>query len=1023
MIRKSYRQSSVHEYINITKQLPSTNPLRSPTPDIHSRRERIAKTPSPHINRDRLTLQNITNSMTKNSQEHQIESKDAKIALLLKEIENLKRGSKISNTQIFTDPKQGDLFEKLKSQVKIKEDENQDLRRRMEASLQESNAQTDNKIREILLKFYEEINHLKAENKLLNETLHKENNEGKKSLGSSFVEARFIDNNIILPLEKPTISQERYKKAKVQETQGGVISPYHDSQPNSKPMNPTNIQGGTINPYNDPHLQSKPMNQSGTISTYYEPQSKLINPNNIQAGTVSPYHDSYSQSKPMNPNNIQGGNISSYNDPQIQSKPINPNNIQGGTIGTYYDPHLQSKQMNPNNIQGGTYDQINPYHNSQSKPMNPNDTVNEDKLKSIIAEKDNKMRALADELVRLNEALKDKNQEIDGLYDRLRGNYGKNQDLDEAIKMKQHLQEKLQELEELKNKIPNEDHEKLKSIANKTPALIGEITELNDLIARLRNEKYTNEEKITVLAQEIDRLNELLKFTSQEPNTTHKDEKVALLAIEIDRLTNLILTQNTELQRLRSIEFQHDKLKKEHELLIEKYSNKNKSLDTKLKELEQLKEKCLLIDKAFTAEKEGLHEKVNALEKKAHSLISENQDLSKLHRKSISEKETMEQENLRINALKQDLAHELKRLTDTLKSKIHENEQKTQELEVLKTRLFETETHKSVILGSHDTERRKSQSIILENDRKNLQIDSLNQEIASLRNRLLEQETKGFSQEKDHEKLKKSHFDLNHRISTLQGQLDYQVAKDKDKAQGYESELRQKEEDLRELRQKLKGIEQEKSLELAKVRGSISESQYKQMGILAEKENLQMECENLRKERGDYQNKCNELKKALFQATGEVDRFKEQNEEYLLKIVLLSAINEGLNHEVYDLRLENTELLNKFQRVVSEKSIEEIKLKETLNENHKHKEREKRKSVQIIQEKDALNKTLDLISKDKEDLHKKLYENEVKNIDAQSNLRAFSIRYEEALMKVLFIFEFFLILYNFKKIFQFLRLL
>ena len=46
MIRKSYRQLST-DYINITKQLPSTNPIRSPTPDIYSRKERICSTQSP----------------------------------------------------------------------------------------------------------------------------------------------------------------------------------------------------------------------------------------------------------------------------------------------------------------------------------------------------------------------------------------------------------------------------------------------------------------------------------------------------------------------------------------------------------------------------------------------------------------------------------------------------------------------------------------------------------------------------------------------------------------------------------------------------------------------------------------------------------------------------------------------------------------------------------------------------------------------------------------------------------------
>ncbi len=122
--------------------------------------------------------------------------------------------------------------------------------------------------------------------------------------------------------------------------------------------------------------------------------------------------------------------------------------------------------------------------------------------------------------------------------------------------------------------------------------------------------------------------------------------------------------------------------------------------------------------------------------------------------------------------------------------------------------------------------------------------------------------------------------------------------------------------------------------------------------------------------------------------------------------MLVSAINEGLNDDVNALRFENSDLVNKFQRITSEKSFEEIKLKENLQETKKHHEREKRKSVQVIQEKEALNRTLELISKDKEDLHKKLYENEVKVIDFQSNLKIVTSKYEEALMKVYNIYLF-----------------
>lgn len=49
MIRKSVRQLSNNEFVNITKQLPSTNPLRSPTPDVHSRKEKICSTQSPGL--------------------------------------------------------------------------------------------------------------------------------------------------------------------------------------------------------------------------------------------------------------------------------------------------------------------------------------------------------------------------------------------------------------------------------------------------------------------------------------------------------------------------------------------------------------------------------------------------------------------------------------------------------------------------------------------------------------------------------------------------------------------------------------------------------------------------------------------------------------------------------------------------------------------------------------------------------------------------------------------------------------
>ena len=135
MSRKSFRQSSVHEYINITKQLPSTNPIRSPTPDIHSRKERIERTPSPHIMVDRSSLKNITNSQMKfgrnKDYEKLLESKDAQITSLQKELDALIKSVKSSGMKGSGDfnkeREHEETIEKLKQLLKAKNEENQDL--------------------------------------------------------------------------------------------------------------------------------------------------------------------------------------------------------------------------------------------------------------------------------------------------------------------------------------------------------------------------------------------------------------------------------------------------------------------------------------------------------------------------------------------------------------------------------------------------------------------------------------------------------------------------------------------------------------------------------------------------------------------------------------------------------------------------------------------------------------------------------------------------------------------------------
>jgi len=873
MSRKSFRQSSVHEYINITKQLPSTNPIRSPTPDIHSRKERIERTPSPHIMVDRSSLKNITNSQMKfgrnKDYEKLLESKDAQITSLQKELDALIKSVKSSGMKGSGDfnkeREHEETIEKLKQLLKAKDEENQDLRRKMEINLQESTAKTDNKIREILLKFYQEINVLKAENKQLCEKIERR--------PSTYNEARVLDGTLLVSDHR---NPEKPKNAAVQHVQGGSISPYHEPQP---------------------------LNQ----------QSVII-------------HESQ-----------------------------------------------------PNN--GIMIDEIA-------------------RLKSLLNEKDQKIRVLAEELERLNEVLKMKLLENENFMEKMRGNQG----LEESLRLKQLLQAKLQELEDLKSKLPKEDTEKLKSLAMKTPVLIEEIKDLNEVISKLRKEIYEYEEKIVVLAQEIERLTELLKIHG---NPRQYDEKVGLLASEIERLSEMIKSQNSEIQRIRPLEPQIEALKREYENLQDKYNNKNKSLEGKLKELELLKEKCLLIDKAFSTEKEGLYEKAEMLEKKANSLHSENQEINKMHRKSLIEKESNEQEALHLRGINQELAQEIKRLTETLKLKLQENEAKTQENDALRHKINEIDSHKTAVLGSQDQERKKSIAILQENDRKASMIESLNQEINGLRNRVLELESKAFTQEREHEKVKKSHQEMVQNMGSLQNQLEFVHGKTQEKSQGYEAELRQKEEDLRELRQKLMHVEQEKHSEISKVRDSISESQMrhenekrKTLGALQEKESLQMENEVLRKERGEFQMKNGDLKKTLFQVNGEAEHLKAKNEEYLIKIVILSAINESAINDFNELRNEHLELNNKVQKMNNEKSMEEIKLRESLNETKQHHEREKRKSFQIIAEKDNLNKTLEMISKDKEDLHKRLYENEVKNIDFQSQFKILSGKYEEALVRV-----------------------
>lgn len=931
MIRKSYRQASVHEYINITKQLPSTNPIRSPTPDIHSRKERIEKTLSPVI--PRSSLKNITNSQKKlafGSQNHEYEqvlqAKDSKIAALNKEIENLKKNpSKLSNSSFSNGKGKHDdeeTIEKLKSIIKSKDEENSELKKRMDSNSKDFGDKNDNKIREILLKFHQEINALKAENKLLNDKLE-HTKEGQKPYTVTYR----IDGS------------SAYKGEPIKQS----ISHTDKKTIDGKPYAETYILDSNYKP------------QPGSIM-----ETRLIDGNNVSPG-------SYNQS--ASPLSMEKS-----------KKAMVHQQIQGGATSPYHEPH----------------------------PLNnPSIIIKEDpttvaRLNSLISDKDSKIKILAEELERMNDVLKLKQHENEALKERI----GKNPSLDESIHLKQILQSKLQELEDLKNRLPSEDYEKLKSLASKTPALLEEIKNLNEVIVKLRKEGHENEEKITLLAREIERLGDLLKSKNVHDDH-HNDEKIALLAQEIERLSNLVKTQNAELQRLRSIDPLYENLKKDHDILSEKYANKNKALEGKLKELELLKEKCLLIDKAFSNEKQGLHDKASSLEKKTNLLLNENQDLNKMHRKSVTEKEVYEKENLRLNGLNQELAQEIKRLTDTLKAKIDENESKSNELMNLRHKLQEVENHKITALSSHEHERKKSQSIIQENDRKNLVIESLNQEINSLRNRLLEQESKGFTKEREHEKLKKSHQELAQNINSIQNEKEFFNQKNQEKIQAYEAELQRKEDDLRELRQKLMHAEQEKAIEIGKVRESISENQLKHENerrktvfLISEKENLLMENENLKKEKSDFNNKCNQLKKALFEASNENGLLKTQSEESLIKIVILSALNESLSDDFSLLRNELLDLNNRYQKMISEKSYEEIKFKESLNETQKHHEREKRKSIQAVAEKDALHKTLDLVSKDKEDLHKRLYDNEVKMIDLQSQVKKVSADYEEALIKI-----------------------
>lgn len=636
-----------------------------------------------------------------------------------------------------------------------------------------------------------------------------------------------------------------------------------------------------------------------------------------------------------------------------------------------------------------------------SSTQNPN---NEQRWQSALRDKDYKIKTLAEELERINDVLRLKQQENEHLQEKLKKNPS-SPSIDDSIHLKQLLQTKLQELEDLKARLPSEDYDKLKALAAKTPDLLQEIKLLNETIIKLRKEQQENQEKIAVLAQEIERLTRLHKSQS---SISREDEKVALLAQEIERLNESARLHSAEMSKLRGFEGLYENLKREHDNLSEKYANKNKALESKLKELELLKEKCLLIDKAFSAEKQGLHEKAETLEKKANSLIAENQDLSKLHRKSISDKELHEQENIKLNALNHELAQEIKHLTEALKSKINEIEGKNLEIEGLRRKLHENESHKNSLMNNFESERKKSQSVIQEHDRKNLLIEALNQEVNSLRARLLELESKGFSQEKEHEKLKRSHQEMAQTLVSVHNEKDFHNQRNNERLAACEAELRQKDEDLRELRQKLLHAEQEKALEIARVRDSINENQMKHehekrktLGVMAERETLMLENEVLKKERSDFQQKCSQLKKSLFEASSEAAQTRGEYEESLIRLVILSAINESLHDDLQSLRSEMLELSNRFEKLHSEKSFEEIKFKESLSETQKHHEREKRRSIQTQAEKDALSKTLDLVSKDKEGLHKRLFENEAKMIDLQSQIKLISGNYEEALARII----------------------
>ena len=479
MIRKSYRQSSVHEYINITKQLPSSNPIRSPTPDVHSRRERIEKTPSPHIVVDRNSLKNITNSQAKFSgtkdykdYERLMEAKDAKIDALQKELEALVKSIRNSGM-----------------------------------------------------------------------------NPGLISGGNSG-----IDHS----------DPERSKKAGVQHIQGGTVSPYHEPQPISRPL------GQSVSAY-----EQQPNGKLQGVSAYGE-QQPMGRPQGASA-----YEQTREQQRPLG--------VSSYEQNREQQPMSRP---QG--VGAYEQNREQQPMSRPQNQSVSAYEQIREpqslnrpqsqsfhEHNREAQPMSrpqaqgvsayEQQVVAEElpKLKALVLEKDSKMRALAEELERLNQVLKLKNHENEALVERMRGHAnglngldevlkqkqqenerlnevirlktnenealqdrlkGINQSLEDSLRLKQLLQTKLQELEELKAKLPREpreDTEKLKALASKTPMLIEEIKELNDAVSKIRREAHDNEERLKREARENEE-----RFKREEHEN---EEKILVLAHEIER--------------------------------------------------------------------------------------------------------------------------------------------------------------------------------------------------------------------------------------------------------------------------------------------------------------------------------------------------------------------------------------------------------------------------------------------------------------------------------------------------------